>query len=151
MTMEPAAVPTAPAWRRLVAFLLDNVIEASALYSAGFVVATLLPDNIAPSPAGIGLVLGVFFDWLYFSAFESSRWRGSPGKRLLGMTVQDLDGRRISFVRASARYSAKLLSAVLLMAGFVMIALHRRNRGLHDVIAGTLVVRNAAPRASTSA
>ena len=107
----------------------------------------LLPDSIDVSPAGIGLGLGLLFDWVYFATFESSRLRGSPGKRMLGMQVQDLDGRRISFARASARYSAKVLSAILLMAGFVMIATTRRNQGLHDLVAGTLVVRERVAHA----
>jgi uncharacterized RDD family membrane protein YckC len=54
--------------------------------------------------------------------------------------VTDLDGKRISFGRASGRFFAMYLSAVLLFIGFIMIAFTKRKQGLHDIIAGCLVV-----------
>jgi uncharacterized RDD family membrane protein YckC len=77
---------------------------------------------------------------LYYPVLESSRWQATLGKRFFGLTVVNLDGERISFVRALVRHLAKYLSGSLFGFGFLMIALRRDRRGLHDLIAGTLVL-----------
>jgi uncharacterized RDD family membrane protein YckC len=53
--------------------------------------------------------------------------------------VPDRQGRRISFLRATARYAAKALVLLTVFIGFLIIALPGR-RGIHDLVAGTLVV-----------
>jgi uncharacterized RDD family membrane protein YckC len=57
------------------------------------------------------------------------------------LKVTDLEGRRISFARATGRHFAKLLSGFILMIGFIMAGFTQRKQALHDMIAGTLVVR----------
>jgi uncharacterized RDD family membrane protein YckC len=59
----------------------------------------------------------------------------------LGLKVTDLGGHRISFVRATGRHFAKILSGLLLCVGFIMVGFTRYKQGLHDMIAGTLVIR----------
>ncbi len=78
---------------------------------------------------------------LYFPLFESSARQGTFGKQICGLAVTDTRGQRISFGRALGRYFAKFLSALVLGIGFLMVAFTPRKRGLHDLIAGTLVVR----------
>jgi uncharacterized RDD family membrane protein YckC len=63
----------------------------------------------------------------------------------LGIRVTDLDGNRIGFGKATGRYFAKILSALILGIGFLMVAFTERKQGLHDMLAGTLVVRGEAP------
>lgn len=131
-------------WRRLFAYLIDvlvMIIPIVLLVSLSLGVDPTLAeqdlDTFKAAESWLGLVLW----WLYFALFNSSRWQGSIGKKLLGMKVTDARGRRISFVRASVRYFASLLSGALLMLGFLMIAFTRKKQGLHDFIAGTQVVR----------
>lgn len=85
-------------------------------------------------------VAGYLASWIYFAAFESSESQATPGKKALGIKVTDLNGKKISFGRASGRFFAKYLSAALLCVGFIMIAFTKRKQGLHDIIAGCLVV-----------
>jgi uncharacterized RDD family membrane protein YckC len=59
--------------------------------------------------------------------------------------VTDESGQRISFGRASARYFAKIVSSMILLFGFFMIGWTERKRGLHDMIAGTLVYKASSP------
>lgn len=80
-------------------------------------------------------------EWLYWTVFESSSWQATPGKRMLGLRVTDMDGNRIGFGRANARYWSKILSFLILLIGFLMVAFTRRKQGLHDLIASTLVLR----------
>jgi len=58
----------------------------------------------------------------------------------LGIIVTDMEGRRISFGRATGRYFAKIISAIIIYIGFLMIAFTERKQGLHDMIADCLVV-----------
>ncbi len=79
--------------------------------------------------------------WLYFALMESSSRQATLGKMLVGIMVTDLDGGRISFGRATGRHFAMILSALTCYIGFVMAAFTERKQALHDMIAGTLVVR----------
>ena len=56
----------------------------------------------------IGLILFVsaIVSWLYWALCESSAWQATLGKKALGIIVTDLEGRRISFGRASGRFWA---------------------------------------------
>jgi uncharacterized RDD family membrane protein YckC len=57
------------------------------------------------------------------------------------MVVTDLEGRPVSFARASARHWAKLASNFLFI-GFLMIGFTARKQGLHDIFAGTVVIHS---------
>lgn len=139
-------------WIRLLAGVVDGVVIGIIGYvvlGADIGMSDAFPDGVqrtaygaafgAPQAASHGT--NFMLDWLYFAIFECSAWSATPGKKLLGLIVVDDEGRRISFLRATARYFAKFLSAVLLLLGFLCIGWNRRKRGLHDVIAGTLVLR----------
>lgn len=96
--------------------------------------------------AGMGwyLLAATIAWWLYSALCESSTWQATVGKLTVGIRVTDLQGHRISFARAVGRYGAQLISAFLLCIGYVMVAFTRRKQGLHDLIAGTLVIKGRA-------
>ncbi len=52
--------------------------------------------------------------------------------------------------RATGRHFAKIISAITLFIGYIMIAFSREKQGFHDIMAGTLVVNRfgirTAPR-----
>ena len=79
--------------------------------------------------------------WLYEALLTSSSWQGTVGKRVLRLKVTDEAGNRIGFGRATGRFFAKLLSQFILWIGFIMVAFTERKRGLHDMMAGTLVMK----------
>jgi uncharacterized RDD family membrane protein YckC len=62
----------------------------------------------------------------------------------VGIKVTDLAGNRISFLRALGRYVAKIVSFAILLIGFLMVGWTEKKQGLHDMIAGTLVVKKGA-------
>ena len=78
---------------------------------------------------------------LYYILFESSRLQATPGKLLCRMRVTDLHGNRIDALRATGRYLGKYLSLLIFGIGFLMVAWTRRKQGLHDILAGTFVIR----------
>ena len=82
--------------------------------------------------------------WLYYALMESSKNQGTLGKMALGLRVTDLDGKRISFGRATARYFSKYLSGFTLMIGYIMAAFTPKKQAMHDMIASTLVLSKQA-------
>jgi uncharacterized RDD family membrane protein YckC len=116
-------------WLRFVAWLID--VPILAVMSTVIAVLTL----------GIGSLFGIIIGWLYHALMESSSNQASLGKMALGLKVTDLNGNRISFGRATGRSFGRLLSGLILGVGFLMIAFTEKKQGLHDMIAGTLVVK----------
>ncbi|SEO72639.1 RDD family protein [Aquisalimonas asiatica] len=133
-------------WRRVAAALLDMLVLILPLTVLQMLLA---PGTLAgEQPAGAGAHWWTWWDtfnlvvgWMYWAGMHSSSYQATVGKMLMGMKVTDLEGGRISFARATGRYFAEILSGVLLMIGYIMVAFTRRKQGLHDMIAGTLVVR----------
>lgn len=58
----------------------------------------------------------------------------------LGIKVTDMSGNRVSFGKATGRYFGKFISALILSIGFIMVAFTEKKQGLHDMMAGCLVV-----------
>jgi len=79
--------------------------------------------------------------WLYEALLTSSSLQGTIGKRLLGLKVTDDFGNRISFARATGRYFSKILSGMFFCIGYIMAAFTDRKKALHDMIAGTVVIK----------
>ena len=91
-----------------------------------------------------GIVRGSLFffaGWIYEAAMENSSKQATLGKMALGLKVTDLEGRRISFARATGRHFAKIISKMILLIGYIMAGFTQRKQALHDMIAGTLVQR----------
>lgn len=65
----------------------------------------------------------------------------TPGKLLLGLRVVQLDGEPLGFPRAIARFFAELVSVSAVGVGYLLASLHPERRALHDLVAGTRVIR----------
>ncbi|XWK90407.1 MAG: RDD family protein [Phormidium sp.] len=133
-------------WSRFLAALLDSIILYILSVLAGFVVGFLFGASVAStgSTTGVevlGFLVGITVSWLYYALSESSAKQATLGKQALGIVVTDLNGDRISFGKATARYFSKYLSAMILFIGYLMAAFTEKNQALHDIIAGTLVVK----------
>ena len=151
----PIARANAGFWYRVLATLLDGFLCQLASVIIIFPLALGLSAALAGSASwveieelsdGLGALIGLLIQWLWFTMFESSRWQATPGKKALRLIVTDEQGFRISFGRANARYWSKLLSVVTLGVGFLIVAFTRNKQGLHDLIASTLVVKARGSR-----
>ncbi|GBQ81161.1 hypothetical protein AA13595_0536 [Gluconacetobacter johannae DSM 13595] len=100
-------------------------------------------NMLQPTWHGSGLYEALQFvlPALYFILFESSRLQATPGKLLCRMRVTDVQGARIGVRRAAGRYFGKFLSLLLCGFGFLMVMWTSRKQGLHDLLAGTCVIR----------
>ena len=88
------------------------------------------------------LILGrLIVVWLYHAILESGPHQSTWGKRVLGLKVTGVTGQRISFGHASGRYFSTLITNMTMGIGYLMVAFTDRKQALHDMIAGTLVVK----------
>jgi uncharacterized RDD family membrane protein YckC len=151
----PPAAPThafAGFWRRVAAWLIDSLLLTVGLVIVVVVVSVFAAIGLASSGQTItdqnagGLQVALYvillvLSWLYYAGLESSAWQGTIGKRIMRLLVTDAYGRRIGFGRATGRHFGKLLSGLVVFVGYLMIAFTEQKQGLHDLMAGTLVVR----------
>lgn len=119
-------------WTRLLAFNTDLILLLALFYGLGALIST-----------NLHLYIACLITWLLYEiAFSASPWAATPGKHLIKIKIVDAEGNRLSTMRVVIRTFSKLLSFALLMGGFTLIALHAKSRGLHDLLAGSLVIHS---------
>jgi uncharacterized RDD family membrane protein YckC len=140
-------------WLRAVAFLIDLLVVViftgpPILYLLGKNVGTAAPLQAMMDFARGGTrqaiainLLAEMAYWLYSASLESSVWQATIGKKLLGLYVTDVNGKRVSFARASGRFVGKSLEQLTLFIGFLAAGFTARKQALHDIVAGCLVLR----------
>jgi uncharacterized RDD family membrane protein YckC len=133
--------PYAGFWRRLAANLIDGLLLGTVQATLTILVYTMAPDDLR---AQVNVLpVSILVGWAYYALMESSPAQATVGKIALGIYVTDREGDPIDFRRASIRFWAKLMSTMTLMLGWLMAAFTPRKRALHDILAGTLVLRRA--------
>lgn len=78
---------------------------------------------------------------IYHVLLESSPWQATLGKRAMGIIVTDEEGERLGPGRAIGRHLGRILCQFTFFIGYLMVIFTERGQGLHDRVAGTLVVR----------
>jgi len=114
---------------------------ANVSYDANYPMHPLFPAAVL----GVILVLlplTIVGTWLYFALMEASPRQGTLGKIALGLFVTDLQGRRITFARATGRFFAKIVTGLIpFFIGYIMAGFTEKRQALHDMIAGCLVLK----------
>ena len=148
-------------WLRVLAYCIDVIVlgvfavpiligGAMALGIGGMLAS--IPHNQDPFVNGMPpafalfimlcIGLGIFGTWLYFALLESSEWQGTAGKKVLGLVVTDMAGQRVTFLRASGRHFAKIITGLIpFFIGYIMAGFTEKRQALHDMIASCLVLR----------
>jgi uncharacterized RDD family membrane protein YckC len=139
--MGSAQVAYGGFWIRLVAYIIDAILLSIAVGVVGAVAGIDFFDPDFETYNASANFLSLLAGWLYFALLESSERGATVGKMAMGLRVVTDQGQRLSFLNATGRYFAKIVSALILCIGFIMIAFTDRKRGLHDMIAGTLVIK----------
>lgn len=132
-----------------------SVVEGTAKLPDGSVVSGRAENPIGESRetwwrrrvtyAVVGLIV-----FLYYGVFEASTLQATPGKRLLGMRVTDLKGRRLSPLRAWLRQVGKIATVAMSGMGYLPALFTMKSQTVHDIIAGTLVVTGTSEKAASS-
>lgn len=126
-----AAFEYAGFWLRVAAALIDGV----ALTVVNVVIEVAVEGFIA------SLLLQMAAAAIYSIGFWLAADGQTPGKMVMSIKVVMKDGQPIDVGPAILRYLGYFPSGLLLGIGYLMIAFTSDKRGLHDYIAGTVVVR----------
>jgi uncharacterized RDD family membrane protein YckC len=144
-------------WMRFLALIIDRIVVGIVtvpfvlLIMKDVVFNAMRNGDREPDPAMIVSMMGHVFilaiasvaiSWLYEAYLLSSDRQATVGKMAVGLKVTDLNGQRISFARATGRFFAKVLSSFTFLIGYIMAAFTERKQALHDMIAGTIVLKN---------
>jgi uncharacterized RDD family membrane protein YckC len=127
-------------WIRAAAFIIDLLIAGTI---AGIISRILFSSYYMyddsgnnPGPGAVSLIV----NWIYFAWQESSVRQATIGKLVVDVKVCTENGERLSFANATGRYFAKILSTIILLIGFLMVAFDKKAQGLHDKLAKTFVI-----------
>jgi uncharacterized RDD family membrane protein YckC len=145
-------------WLRVWAGAIDVILEVLvALLLTAFVdfVLKITTSKFGLSPITVSYITGIAFifvlsvgAWLYCAFAESSQWRATVGKRIVGLQVLTASGGRLSFGQATVRHFMKFLSLFTAAVGFMMAGWTKRRQALHDMPCDCIVVKVAEPSLS---
>ena len=133
-------------WMRYAALGIDWQILALPVAVFGIFAAITIPLAARvglPRSAAASLIL-TFVAFLVvflvgYSVWMHGKWGQTLGKMALGMKVVRMDGSPLGYGGAFLRWIGSILSALILMIGYVMAGLRSDKRALHDLVAGTRV------------
>lgn len=136
-------------WERFAAAFIDglliwiiNVILFSAIGYGSLAVLGAENDDAFVAGYALGLIsIPIIMNWLYFAYFESGERQATLGKRALDLYVVDVNGGQITFGQASGRFFGKFVSSLCLLIGYLIQPFTEKKQALHDLMAGTLVVK----------
>jgi uncharacterized RDD family membrane protein YckC len=146
----PAAVHYEGLVTRAIAFAVDAaIVNLLAIAVTAMVTLALsvlsVPDWLDTALIAVGGVLWIVWSIAYFTVFWCTTGQ-TPGSRLMRIRVcRSHDGAVLRPRVAAFRLVCLTLAAIPLLAGFVPILFDARRRGVHDMLAGTVVVEAQPP------
>ncbi len=107
---------------------IASIIDAIIMYIVFWIITGKPYLEIIYSPNNdwksvVYSLLFLIILWLYFASMESSPIQATIGKCLLGIKVVDNRGELISFKRATSRYLGKFLFCLIIIFGFIALAI----------------------------
>lgn len=142
----PIRLEAAGAGSRFLALMIDWAITTAAASGLATILGLMLPRGVA---AAIFVTLSFFLAWGWHIWFEVRGNGRTPGKRALKLRVIDERGLPVSLYQSLVRNIMRAIDFLPLFYGFGALAalISPLRRRLGDVVAGTLVIRDAQPLA----
>jgi uncharacterized RDD family membrane protein YckC len=139
---DPPPVPYAGIASRALALAIDAAIAQLIVLTGGAVIALVgsLVGGLDFDTAGriLAAVAWTGVVGTYFVVFWSTTGQ-TPGMRMLGLRVTRADGTRLGVGRAIVRVVGLALAIIPFFAGFLPVLVDDRRRGIHDMLADTVV------------
>ena len=131
---------------RFLAVLLDGAIVLALNAALHWLLGPLLPASVSTAATG---TLFFVLNWGYHVYFEIKQQGRSPGKRFVGLRVVDARGLPITFAQSFLRNIVRALDFLPAFYGVggIVSLFHPERRRLGDIVADTLVIREAQPLA----
>jgi uncharacterized RDD family membrane protein YckC len=115
-------------WRRFAAALIDAIVLG--------VVSAILKAILGTTGTGLGLLISLG----YFTYFHGSTGQ-TPGDAALAIRVIDLQGGgSIGYMRAFIRWLVSLVSAIVILIGYLWMLWDSEKQTWHDKAAGSVVI-----------
>lgn len=128
-------------WIRLVASFVDIFVFLIVSYIIKMTLSIRIFSLIFASLYGPNPNLTTFFEMLLYLVLMTYFKQATIGKMMVGIKVKSFDGSSLSLGKVILRETiGKILSAITFGIGFIMTAFTDNKRGLHDIIAKTVVV-----------
>ncbi|MEC0276567.1 RDD family protein [Peribacillus frigoritolerans] len=124
-------------WKRLFAGVLDGIIISAPLAIIfGVITGDWEDENFS-----------TLFNFLYMVIVPILWYGYTVGKRIMGIRIVRMDGKKLGIGTMLLRYLvAALVYAITLGIGFIvsafMVGIRKDHRSIHDFIAGTYVTSN---------
>jgi uncharacterized RDD family membrane protein YckC len=129
--------------QRLLASAIDWFILSGVFIFIMVVLLVIISDKTYQLVIIVSLLAAIpITKIIYHIIMESSSKQATIGKLILNIKVCDLQGERLSFVHSLGRNLAKILSVLTLFIGYLFAFFNKQQQCLHDMVAGTLVVKD---------
>lgn len=133
--------------RRMLAYAVD-VVAIVVLSVAAWIAFGILGAVTFGLLAPIGIIVIGLIPLSYHTYFLGNRG-ATPGMRLFDLEMWSLTGKQPEYVQAFFATALFYISVGLTASLILIVALFNdRRRALHDVLAGTLVLRQAKPESN---
>ncbi|HEX2059706.1 MAG TPA: RDD family protein [Thermoanaerobaculia bacterium] len=142
----PIRLEPAGAGSRFLAILIDAIIIAAIAGMLFRILSAVIPTGIARA---IAITVNFFLTFVWHLYFETRKQGRTPGKRALGIRVIDARGLPVSLYQSLVRNITRALdyAPIFYGVGALVTLFSKSRRRLGDIIADTLVVRDAQPLA----
>lgn len=128
---------------RLLSVAIDYFIIFTVYCIIAFIIILFVEERevkIIVAIAGLSII--PILKFMYSIVMESSSRQATWGKLLMGLKICDEEGNPIKFSRALVRNLSKIISSGTLGLGYLMGFFNKKQQCLHDIIAGTVVVKD---------
>ena len=132
-TVEIAALD-----KRIFAYIIDIIILV--MFSIGATFLFSINNNIS-SKINVILPVSSLVYYVISAILESSKYKASLGKIILGLQVTTIDGNELSFAQAITRNIIKYISSLVLFLGHFFAFFNDQKQALHDKVINSIVVK----------
>lgn len=148
MSHEPAGF-----WRRFLAQIIDQFIIGICMLPITFVIlAPMMTTVIEASQQGVEPILPTWYyivsyaQWIipfFYSGFMLSKKGATLGRMAMGLKVIDIGtGSNPSFLKSAFRDTVgRMISAIILLIGYLMAPFRKDKKSMHDLIFSTWVLK----------
>ena len=133
--------------RRFLALVIDGLIVVFVSYILAMLIGMIdvflgggIYGESVVSWNIIIVVVMLLFSVFYFTGKWVQTTGQTLGKLLLNIKVVSADGSPLTFGKLFLRYFGYILSGAIASLGFIWVAIDKKRRGWHDMIAKTYVI-----------
>lgn len=127
-------------WRRLASILYDSVLIFALLMVMSIPFYNINIENNfflkITMQIYYYLIIQYFFVWFWVNK------EGTLGMKTWKIKIKDLNGQSVTYKKAIIRFNISIISILIFGLGFLISVFHKHNKCMHDIISGTVLIKN---------